>query len=221
MVIAKTGELMRLSKVICGLAVVAAPFAAHAQTNDSIPGLGIGLIGGATFPVGDYNDVAATGFHAGVFVDFGRRFGPAGLRADLMYHGFGDKNLISTSDNTTEFTISNKYSLISGTLNFVLGIPLEESAIRPYAIGGVGGYYVRNSPKCVGFDCELLPGDETKFGLNGGGGIEFGMGGANVFLEARYHHIFSARVVDCIGESGCGDAAAKLVPVSLGVTLRF
>ena len=221
---------MRLSKVLCGMAVMAAPFAVQAQSNDSIPGLGIGLIGGATMPVGDYNKIAAAGFHIGGFVDFGRRFGPAGLRADLMYHGFGDKNLVTTGDNTTEVSFSNKYSMVSGTLNLVFGLPLEDSSIRPYVLGGVGGYYVKNSPKCnsSALVCEPFlnledeEGSATKFGLNGGGGIEFGMGGANVFLEARYHHILSAAPqIECFGEANCNRAAAKLVPISLGVTLRF
>jgi opacity protein-like surface antigen len=212
------------------MAVVAAPFAVQAQSNDSIPGLGIGLIGGATLPVGNYNKIAAAGFHVGGFVDFGRRFGPAGLRADLMYHGFGDKDLLETGDNTTEVTFSNKYSMVSGTLNLVFGLPLEDSPIRPYVLGGVGGYYVKNTPKCNGPDIVCDPflsesderGSATKFGINGGGGIEFGMGGANVFLEARYHHIFSAAPqLECEGEVNCNTAAAKLVPISLGVTLRF
>lgn len=209
---------------------MAAPLAVQAQSNDSIPGLGIGLIGGATMPVGNYSDFAKTGFHVGGFVDFGRRLGPAGLHADLMYHGFGDKDLVNTGDNTTEITFSNKYSLVSGTLNLVFGLPLEESSIRPYVLGGVGGYYVKNTPKCNGpaLVCEPFlnnedeEGSATKFGLNGGGGIEFGMGGANVFLEARYHHILSAAPqLECIGESNCNRAAAKLIPISLGVTLRF
>lgn len=215
---------MKLNKVICGIAVMAAPFAAQAQSNDSIPGIGVGLIGGATMPVGNYNKVAATGFHFGGFVDFGRRIGPAGLRADLMYHGFGDKDLITDEPNTTQVTFSNKYSMVSGTLNLVFGIPLENSPIRPYVLGGIGGYYVKNSPKCSGCAplLNLEDQSETKFGLNGGGGIEFGMGGANVFLEARYHHILSAAPdITCIGETGCNTTAAKLVPISLGVTLRF
>lgn len=217
---------MKVTRAFCGLALVAAPFAVDAQTNRSNTGVGIGILGGATFPTGSYNDVAATGFNVGAFFDFGRRLGPAGVRADVMYHGFGDRNLVTTSDNTTQVTFSNKYSMVNGTLNLVLGVPLEDSPIRPYIIGGAGAYYMRNSPKCVGSNCGSLitPADEnvTKFGLNGGGGIEFGMGGASAFLEARYHHVLQGMPdLTCLGESGCNRAAAKLVPVNLGVTLRF
>lgn len=216
---------MKLSKVvICGIAVATAPLTAQAQTNDSIPGFGVGLIAGATMPVGNYSKVANTGFHVGGFFDFGRRFGPAGLRADVVYHGFGDKDLVTDAPNTTNITISNKYSLVSGTLNMVFGIPLENSSVRPYVLGGAGAYFVKNSPKCVGTGCGALldPNDETKFGLNGGGGIEFGMGGTNAFIEARYHHIFSSTPdITCIGETNCNRAAAKLVPISAGMTIRF
>jgi opacity protein-like surface antigen len=215
---------MKLSKVILGMAVIAAPLTAQAQSNDSTKAIGVGLIGGATFPVGNYSDVAATGFHFGGFIDFGRRIGPAGLRADVVYHGFGDKDLVTTGPGATEVTFSNKFSLVSGTLNLVFGVPMENSPIRPYVLGGIGGYYVKNSPKCVGCSPLLNFEDEstTKFGLNGGGGIEFGLGNANVFLEARYHHILSAAPqIDCLGETDCNRAAAKLVPVSLGVKMRF
>ena len=217
---------MKVSRLLCGMAVLAAPLAVDAQTNTSTSGVGIGILGGATFPVGTYNDVAATGFNVGAFFDFGRRLGPAGVRADVMYHGFGDRNLVTQGENTTQVTFSNKYSMVNGTLNLVLGVPLEESPVRPYLIGGVGAYYMRNSPKCVGANCGSLitPADDdvTKLGFNGGGGLEFGLGGASAFLEARYHHVLQGMPdVTCLGQSDCNRAAAKLVPLNLGIALRF
>lgn len=215
---------MKLSKVLCGMAVIAAPFTAQAQ-SDTTSGVGLGLLGGATFPVGNYSDIASTGFHAGGFLDFGRRLGPAGLRLDVLYHGFGDRDLLTTGDNSTQVTLSNKYSMVSGTFNLVFGIPLEASPVRPYVIGGAGAYYVKNSPKCViGCGPLLNVWDEstTKFGLNGGAGIEFGLAGASAFIEARYHHIFSGTPdLTCFNESNCNRAAAKLVPLSAGIRLGF
>jgi hypothetical protein len=218
---------MRLLPALCGLAAMAAPLYVGAQSGTTTsPAVGFGIIGGATFPVGDYNDVAPAGFHIGGFADFGRRIGPLGLRADVLYHGFGDKNLVTTGSGTTEVTISNKYSMITGTLNAVFGIPLEESAVRPYLTGGVGGYYVRNSPKCAGAGCgSLLSTDEentTKFGVNGGVGIEFGLGGAAAFLESRIHHVFEGTPrISCLGTADCNRSALQIVPVSLGVKVQF
>jgi opacity protein-like surface antigen len=216
---------MKLIRALCGLAAIVSPLAAGAQSTTE-PAVGFGILGGATFPVGDYNDVAPAGFNIGGFADFGRRLGPLGIRLDVLYHGFGDKNLISTGGDATELTLSNKYSMVTGTLNAMLGIPLNDSPVRPYLTGGVGGYYVRNSPKCSGTGCgALLSLDEestTKFGLNGGAGIEFGLGGTAAFLESRFHHVFDGTPrLNCIGDAGCNRASLQIVPVSLGVRFGF
>lgn len=229
------GDFMRLLRVLtCAAtaAAVALPYAAQAQSSmastTETPAIGIGILGGATFPIGDYNKAAATGFNIGAFVDFGRRLGPLGVRADVLYHGFGDKDVVSTSGPGTTIDFSNKYSMVSGTLNAVYGIPLEDSPIRPYLTGGIGAYYIKNSPKCTtgSTTCSLtgISSNEstTKFGLNGGAGIEFGLGGAAAFLEARFHQVFQGTVeLDCIGTAECNRAALQIVPVNLGVRIQF
>ncbi|HYW31777.1 MAG TPA: outer membrane beta-barrel protein [Gemmatimonas sp.] len=217
---------MRLFKVIACAAAVAAPFAANAQATTDAPAIGFGIIGGATFPVGDYNKAAPAGFNIGGFVDFGRRLGPVGIRTDLLYHGFGDRNIVTTGGSATNVTISNKYSMVTGTLNGVIGVPLELSAIRPYVTGGVGAYYVRNSPRCSvnSITCSYNGSSEstTKFGLNGGAGIEFGLGGAAAFLESRFHQVFQGSPdLGCIGTANCNRAALQIVPVQLGVRIQF
>lgn len=221
---------MRLLRVLACAASVAAPLAAHAQTGSmnkpADPAIGVGIIGGATFPIGDYNKAAPAGFNIGGFVDFGRRLGPLGIRADLLYHGFGDRNIVTTSNNTTNVTISNKSSMVTGTLNGVFGIPIEDSPVRPYLTGGIGAYYLRNSPHCLksSTTCAYTGGSEstTKFGLNGGAGIEFGLGGAAAFVESRFHQVFQgAPALSCIGTANCNRAALQIVPVQLGVRVQF
>jgi len=68
--------------------------------------------------------------------------------------------------------------------------------VRPYVLGGVGLYNL---------DFNGVGDNETKFGLNGGGGIEFGVGGFNTFVEARLHSIFTE------------DTKVNLVPVVFGI----
>ncbi|MEO7522358.1 MAG: outer membrane beta-barrel protein [Gemmatimonas sp.] len=231
------GDFMRMLRVItCAAAATAIAMPQFVQAQNSMgsmgmneaPAIGFGLLGGATFPVGDYNKAAATGFNIGGFVDFGRRLGPLGLRADVLYHGFGDKNVISTAGPGTSIDFSNKYSMVTGTLNGVFGIPLVDSPVRPYLTGGVGAYYIKNSPKCTtGSTTCALTGlssnqSTTKFGLNGGAGIEFGLGGAAAFIESRFHQVFQgAPEVDCIGTAKCNRAALQIVPVNLGVKIQF
>ena len=222
---------MKFLRVLACATVVAAPSVVMAQMGSmdgtmEPPAVGFGIIGGATFPVGDYNKLAQTGFNVGAFVDFGRRVGPFGVRADVLYHGFGDRNLVSTGNNSTSVTFSNKYSMVTGTLNLVFGIPLENSPVRPYLTGGIGGYYVRNSPECLvaSTTCAFTGDSEstTKFGLNGGGGIEFGLGGAAAFIESRFHQVFSGSPdLGCIGTANCNRAALQIVPVQLGVRIQF
>lgn len=220
---------MRLSRVLAGAALAAAPFAPltmDAQTATEPPAVAFGVLGGATFPVGDYGKAAATGFNVGAFADFGRRLGPLGIRADVLYHGFGDSDPIRTAGPGTTIDFSNKYSMVSGTLNGVYGIPLEDSPIRPYLTGGVGAYYIKDAPKCLtaSTTCTQVPQatSTTKFGLNGGAGVEFGLGGAAAFLEARFHQVFQGTPeLDCIGTANCNRAALQMVPVHLGVRFQF
>lgn len=219
---------MRLLRVLCGAAIVAAPLAVQAQSGDTEPpAVGFGILGGATFPMGDYNKAAAMGFNIGGFIDFGRRLGPLGIRADVLYHGFGDKNAVETRGPGTTIDFSNKYSMITGTLNGVYGIPLEDSPIRPYLTAGIGGYNIKDSPRCVtgSTTCSAttLRASEstTKFGVNGGAGIEFGLGGAAAFLEARFHNVFQGTPDLSCTEASCNRLALQMVPVNLGVRIQF
>lgn len=193
--------------------------------GDSRPsGVALGVMGGATLPVGDYKDQAKTGWNLGAFLDLGRSAGPFGVRLEAGYHGFGDKNVVTTGGGSTTLTFSNKYSIVNGNLDLTFGIPVVNSPIRPYLIGGVGGYYLKNSPECSSSVTCPFGGSEsaTKFGLNGGGGLEFGLAGISAFVEARYHHVFTALPdLNCIGQSGCGRVGAQLVPINFGVKFGF
>lgn len=219
---------MKLTHVLACAAAIAAPYVAHAQAATDAPAIGFGIIGGATFPVGDYGKAAATGYNIGGFVDFGRRLGPFGIRADVLYHGFGDQDIVETAGTGTTFDLSNKYSMVTGTLNGVFGIPLENSPIRPYLTAGVGAYYISDSPRCVtdsttcaSFVRDFGEESTTKFGINGGAGIEFGLGGAAAFLETRFHQVFQGTPDLTCTQAECNRLALQMVPVQLGVRIQF
>jgi hypothetical protein len=63
----------------------------------------------------------------------------------------------------------------------------EETKFRPYLIGGAGVYNL----DVKGDD--VPPGVEsvTKFGLNGGAGFDFKAGAAGIFVEGRFHNVFT------------------------------
>jgi hypothetical protein len=93
-----------------------------------------------------------------------------GVRFDAMYHQLG----------FTDF--DEKLGLLGGAGNVVLTVA-NSGTVRPYVIGGAGVYRL-DYPTA---DIE----DETSFGLNGGGGVEFGLAGLRSFVEVRLHSIFT------------------------------
>src|SRR5690606_31254216 len=125
------------------------------------------------FPMGDFGDAYDTGFNVMGTVGFQPAAMPVGLRFDLAYNSFGSK-----IDQIAGIDIDDA-KIISGTANAVLTTS-NMSGVKPYVIGGVG-LYTRDG----GGD------SETKYGLNGGAGIEFALRGFNTYLEARYHSVFT------------------------------
>lgn len=193
-------------------------------------GLAIGVFGGGTIPVGASRDRSPTGWNAGAYVDIGRHVGPFGVRFEGAYHGFGDGDVFERSGGTSTFSFSNKYSVAHVAANLVFGIPANWSSVRPYVTGGAGAYWLRNAPQCVSGGAGCPPGDavlsvteDWRFGLNGGGGIEFGIGDLSAFAEARYHHALRALPnADCLRAGTCTDRSpAQYVPITAGLIFRF
>ena len=181
--------------------------------------VGFGVLGGGTIPSGSLSDVAASGWNAGGFISFGRGDAAFKVRVEGLYHDFGSEDLTSTNG----FQLASRTSAFAGTANLRFGI-LEKSSIRPYAIGGIGGYYFDNSPECKSACGNLSLNDESlwKFGVNGGFGVNFGKG-FSFFLEARYHAVFGASSdAECLVSSEqCSDrGTAQFIPISLGFTFR-
>jgi opacity protein-like surface antigen len=181
--------------------------------------VGFGVLAGGTVPSGSLADVAASGWNAGGFVSFGRGDAAFKVRVEGLYHDFGSEDVTSTSG----IQLGSRTSAFAGTANLRWGF-LEKSSIRPYAIGGIGGYYFDNSPECKEACGSLSLNDESlwKFGVNGGFGVNFGKG-FSFFIEARYHAVFDAASdAECLVNSDeCSDrGTAQFIPISLGFTFR-
>lgn len=187
--------------------------------------VGFGILGGTTVPATSLADVAATGWNAGGFVSFGRGDAAFKFRLEGLYNDFGKEDVTSTG-GTVPIDLVTRPSVFAGTANLRFGI-LEESAIRPYAIGGMGGYYFENNAECAesGSLCSATSiNDEGlwKFGVNGGFGLNFGRS-FSFFIEARYHAVFGATSdAECLVSSEeCDDrGTAQFIPVSVGFTFR-
>jgi opacity protein-like surface antigen len=178
-------------KSVAALALSTALFASAAQAQTPVS---FGLGGGASLPLGDFGDQAKTGFHGTALVEFQPASLPVGIRLDGAFHRIGFSDLLE------DFAGPGNFQLITGTLNGVYTFMTSaESKFHPYIIAGVGAYNFK-----ANFD-DLDDDSETKFGINGGAGFNFGVGGASIFLEGRFHNIFTE------------DESTNFVPITLGV----
>jgi hypothetical protein len=185
-----------LSKGIAALAVgmlLSAP-ALRAQGAEFSLGGGIGL------PLDAFDDEAKLGWHGLAGISFVPEGWPVGIQVDGSYQQF------SLDDAAFPGFSGLKRRMIQGTGNIVFKFKTsEESSFRPYLIGG-GGVY---NTKVTGADDpgDVLGGGQTKFGINAGAGFDFKAGSAGLFIEGRFHDIFTD------GED------LKYIPITLG--LRF
>ncbi len=157
------------------------------------------LGGGASIPLSDYGDIAKTGFNGMVAVSFAPSSFPLGIQIDGMYQRLKFEDVVPGGRSS---------QILQGTGNLIYKFKTsEESTFRPYLIGGVGIYNF----KAVSGDDVAGPGvgnsgnTGTDFGLNGGAGFDFKAGAVGLFLEGRFHNVFT------------DGSDAKFIPITVGV----
>jgi hypothetical protein len=153
------------------------------------------LGGGVGFPTGTFDNAVKTGWHGLLAVSFVPNGWPVGLQFDGQYQQY-----------KFDGSSSLKERFIMGTGNVVFKFKSsEESKVRPYIIGGPGVYNLKaTGTNDIG---ALTSGGQTKFGFNAGVGFDFKAGGAGLFIETRYHNVFTS------------GADVKFIPVTLGIRL--
>ena len=185
-----------LSKGIAALAVgmlLGAP-ALRAQGAEFSLGGGVGI------PLGDFDDAAKTGWHGLAAVSFVPTGWPVGIQIDGSYQQFNLDDAAFPGFSG----LKNRFLMGTGDLVFKFKTS-EESTFRPYIIGG-GGVY---NSKITGSDDpnDILPGGETNFGLNAGAGFDIKTSGIGLFLEGRFHDVFT------------DGADTQFIPITLGIRL--
>jgi hypothetical protein len=180
-----------LSKGVAALAfglLLGTP-ALHAQGAEFSLGGGIGI------PLGSFDDAAKMGWHGLAAVSFVPNGSPVGIQFDGQYQQY---KLDGFADTKERF--------LMGTANVVFKFKSsEESTLRPYLIGGGGLYNFKQTGSAD--PGQVLEGGTTKFGLNAGAGFDFKAGSVGLFLEGRFHDVFSA------GEN------LKFIPITVGIRL--
>lgn len=184
----------------------APPPAAPAETTATAPTTGpsagvwfIGLGGGATFPIGTTSDAYDRGWNAFIPIGWQQTEGPFGMRLAAAYNTLGGKTFGS---GATLVTLSDA-KIWSGSIDALLRMHISQ---RPddaiYLLGGGGVFHFTDYAAST----SATAGSQTKFGLEGGVGLEVGLATqASLFLEGRYTYVFT------------DVNHAQFIPVTIGV----
>jgi hypothetical protein len=163
--------------------------AARAQGAEFALGGGVGV------PLGDFDDATKIGWHGLAAISFIPEGWPVGIQVDGQYQQFKLDGSSSLKDR-----------LILGTGNLVYKFKTsEESRFRPYLIGGGGVYNLKTTGTNDLGGIIDTDNSTTKFGLNVGAGFDIKAGGAGLFIEGRFHDVFTE------------GSDVQFIPITLGI----
>jgi len=139
------------------------------------------LGGGITNPLGTFNDATKLGWMGLAAISFVPTGSPVGIQIDGQYQQF-------------PFDVGGGHErFLIGTGDLVYKIKTsEESQFRPYLIAGAGVYNLKGTGSTTVSGNFSTTGSTTKFGLNGGAGFDIKAGSAGLFLEGRFHDVFTS-----------------------------
>lgn len=160
----------------------------------------VGFGGGASVPVSDAKDAFKNGFHGKAMVKWDAPVLPLALRGSVGYSQFDLKSLVPGVDG--------KGKILSGLANVSYGFPI--GPVKPYIIAGVGAFNIKTEV------AGLSSPSETKFGIDGGAGLEFKLGGISAFIEGKVENIFTDQGLS----SAVGSAQefkTLIIPVTFGI----
>jgi hypothetical protein len=195
-----------MKRILTGAAVLGfsllASGAVAAQEVVSRSPIQFGVMGGASFPTGDFNNLLGTGWNAGALLNFGFANSPVALRVDGTWNQFNFKDV----SNSPHFRV------LDATADAVFSFGTTSPA-QFYILGGAGVYNFKVTGNNNNFD--FSSGSTTKFGLNGGVGVKFTAGPVAPFVEARYHYVFSG---DSFNNNSSNSSKFQMIPISVGLT---
>ncbi|HUF34933.1 MAG TPA: outer membrane beta-barrel protein [Gemmatimonadales bacterium] len=190
--------MKRLTQVIAGatLAFVLSTTPAYAQGAEFSLGGGVGL------PLGDFDDVSKLGWHGLAGLSFVPSNSPVGIQIDGQYHQYNlDEDVVVGGGDL-------KNRLIFGTANAVYKFSSAEGTrFRPYLIGGGGVYNLKTTGDDDVGGVIDTDNSTTKFGINAGAGFDFKAGSAGLFIEGRFHNVFTE------------GSNTTFIPITLGIRL--
>ncbi|BAH38035.1 MAG TPA: hypothetical protein DGD08_06305 [Gemmatimonas aurantiaca] len=198
-------------------------------------GFYLSLGGGTSLPSLELKDRGyEPGFNVQVPIGFHRPNQLLGVRLDLGYNRLGsDRRVVARNASGQGLAIpANRPQIYSATLNMTARGQLGAFGI--YGVGGAGMYQFRSFGTNSPIDQAIGDGEtpvvefnnanrirQNAFGAQLGGGMEFGIGGAALFVESRFVNVFGNTKDYLDRDQGIGNRnAIRWVPIAVGVTLR-
>ncbi|HVX38047.1 MAG TPA: hypothetical protein VHB25_00645 [Gemmatimonadaceae bacterium] len=164
-----------------------------------IGGFYIGVDGGAAVPTGNgLNTAQSTGWHVDVPLGWDPIGSPIGVRFAAGYSQFGQKTPFESFAETPR--------VFNADGDLKLRLPITSPITRRFQIYALGGATYNRYKNVIAFDnntgiltagdSAVAPGgtvfgDEAwhnAWGWNAGGGVQFGFGRTNLYVESRYIH---------------------------------
>jgi hypothetical protein len=241
---ARTDSISRLEQMrndsIARANPVVTPPTAEPQTMPTsqgrrLPGsFYLGLAAGSASPTKDLQDLGYdSGLSISVPIGWHNPAALFGWRLMLGYNQFNGASFTTAGANPV--ILSNPDPKVySAELNLNMRFPFNERKTSSvYLTGGGGVYLFRNFGQgsalgaYLGNDV-LDPNDSNnestinKWGINGGAGLEFGIGTSSLFLETRLVNVFAGRDDEPNFDSAFGErgTSVRWFPLILGFTIR-
>ena len=161
-----------LAKHVAALSLGVVAFAAPLQAQGAQFSLG----GSVGVPLGDFDEGAKMGFHGVAGVSFAPPTMPVGFQVDGNFAQF--------STELDDLNVRMLFATGNVVYNFKVA---EASRLRPYLIGGLGVYNGKETGDAADPDAEST----TDIGINAGAGFNVSAGAASLFVEGRFHSIFT------------------------------
>jgi hypothetical protein len=157
----------------------------------------VGVGGGAGIPTESINNAYNTGVAVQVPIGYDALYSPVGFRVNFGYTRLDARNSFRNTGTPTAFLPIEDAQMYSAIADVKLRIPITRGWVGPssglYAVGGGGVNHFRHFNQTFALSNPEFndPGtttDEslTRFALNGGGGVSWAFGAAEVFLESRF-----------------------------------
>jgi hypothetical protein len=164
----------------------------------------VGFAAGASMPSGEFGNAYENGWNVAVPIGWRPANGPLGMRLDIAYSKWGGATLGGVKLSSA--------AVWDGMLDATVDMPFGANKTSSlYVVGGGGLHYFPDyggeysqpttgdtttpPPPGGGYQLNTVVTNETssttRFGLNGGAGLSFGLPHSALFVETRYVTVFT------------------------------